>query len=298
MKNIQYIFLIACLFLSLTACEKLVLDKEPLDIIAGPAVWQDQALVDAFMADLYFDTDFLERRNNSNVDAQVALSTSMSMIASLGGEGRSYGGHHGPYQASTRPMTAAGVHPQLDYWKYDNIRDCNLLIEKLQTESPLDKAFIDQRISEARFLRAYMYFQMVKRYGGVPLITEVQTLDTPLSELQVSRNSEKEVYDFILSEMDNLGQSLPSEYGAADKGRPTKWAAYALQSRAAIYAASIAKYGEVQLNGLLGFSANDVSTYAQKSYDASQTLINNGIHQLYKPIVRSENAADLLGIWY
>ncbi|MEM7371715.1 MAG: RagB/SusD family nutrient uptake outer membrane protein [Bacteroidota bacterium] len=282
MTRILYTIATAFLLLWVAGCESIVLDKQPLDIISDPVVWQDPALVDAFLADMYFDTDFLERRNNSTVNPQVALSTSMSMIASLGGEGRSYGGHHGPYQASTRPMTAAGVHSQLDYWKYDNIRDCNLLIEKLQTEAELDQSFIDQRIAEARFLRAYMYFQMVKRYGGIPLITEVQTLDTPLGELQVSRNSEKEVYDFIISEMDDLGQALPSTYDAADKGRPTKWAAYALQSRAAIYAASIAKYGQEQMSGMLGFPSGDVNGYAQKAISASETIMNNGIHALYE----------------
>jgi len=281
MKNIQYTVITAILVLLITGCES-VLDKEPLNIIADPDVWKDKALVDAYMADLYFDTDLIERRNDERDYSQTALSTSMSLIASMGGEARSYGGHHGPYQASTRPITAEGAHDLLDYWKYDNIRDCNLLIEKLQTESPLDQAFIDQRVAEARMLRAYMYFQMVKRYGGIPLITEVQDIDAPPEELYVSRNSEKEVYDFIISEMDDLVLDLPSEYGAADKGRPTKWAAYALQSRAAIYAASIAKYGTVQLNGLLGFPSSDVATYAQKSYDASQAILGNGIHQLYE----------------
>jgi len=127
-----------------------------------------------------------------------------------------------------------------------------------------------------------MYFQMLKRYGGIPLVNEVQDIDASLDELRVFRNSEQEVYDFIISEMDALAQILPSEYGAEDKGRPTKWAAYALQSRAALYAASIAKYGEMQLNEVLGIPATDVTTYAQKSFDASQTIINNGIHELYE----------------
>jgi hypothetical protein len=232
-------------------------------------------LINSYLADLYYRTDFIELRGNENEQ------TSLAMIASTGGEGRSFGAHHQSYIASTSVITSAGVPDELDYWKYYIVRDCNYFIEKLQ-ESPLDQEIVTQRIAEVRFLRAYIHFQMVIRYGGVPIITEPQSIDDPEELIYVPRNSEKEVYDFIIQETTELAQILPSEYAAEDKGRPSKWAAYALQSRAALYAASVAKYGQVQLNGLLGFPASDVEGYAQISYDASKAIINNGIHSLYE----------------
>lgn len=272
MKNLKY--LILALFLVSSGCEEF-LEKEPIDIISDASLWEDRNLIDAYVADLYYRTDFIEIRGNYNEQ------TSFAMIASMGGEGRSFGAHHQSYIASTNVITAAGVVNELDYWKYNIIRDINIMIENLET-SPLDQDFKDQRVAEARFLRAYIYFQMVIRYGGVPILTRVQQLDDPQEMIYVPRNSEKEVYDFILSETNSLTQILPSSYADADKGRPTKWAAYALQSRAALYAASIAKYGQVQLNGLLGFPAADVDHYAQISYDASTAIMGNGIHALYE----------------
>lgn len=274
MKLNKIKFVLPFLLLGSQGCND-VLDLEPLDIISDAVVWEDPNLIDAYLADLYYRVDFIELRGN------LAEQTSFAMIASMGGEGRSFGAHHPSYIASTNVITASGVEGELDYWKYNNIRDCNYFIQQLQ-KSPLDEDVIVQRTAEARFLRAYMYFQMVIRFGGVPIITEPQPVDAPRDEIFVPRNSEKEVYDFIINEMEELAGILPSEYGAADKGRPTKWAALALQSRAALYAASIAKYGEVQLDGLLGFPAGDVTHYAQISYDASDAIINNGIHALYE----------------
>lgn len=248
--------------------------------------------MNSYLADLYYRTDFIEKRYDANY-GQADDGTSLCMIASMGGEGRSYGAHHLPYIASTNVITSAGANAGIEYWNYTTVRDINFFIEKLSESISFDQEFIDQRIAEVRFLRAYIYFEMVKRYGGVPIMTLAQSMDDPAEEIYVPRNSEKEVYDFIISEMEELAQILPSTYSANDKGRPTKWAAYALQSRAALYAASIAKYGILQLDGLLGFPVSDVPYYAQISYDASKTIINNGIHFLYEtqadPVVNYQN---------
>ncbi len=281
--SIQKILLL--LLLANTGCQK-YLDKEPLDIISDAVVWEDPALVDAYLADLYFRTDFIELRGNN--DEQ----TSFAMIASMGGEGRTHGTHQQSYIASTSVLTSSGIPSELNYWKYQNIRDCNYFLQKIN-ESVLDDALIKQRSAEVRFLRAYMYFQKVIRFGGIPIITVPQDIDAPKEQIFVPRNSEKEVYDFIINELQELTQILPSQYADKDKGRPTKWAAHALISRAALYAASIAKYGQVQLNGLLGFPATDVTRYAQISYDASKAILSNGIHALYKqhtnPVANFQN---------
>jgi hypothetical protein len=298
MKRIKFLIII-CTLLTL-GCESF-LEKQPLDIISDNVLWEDKALVNSYLADLYFRTDFIEKRNNHQ-------DVSFAMIASMGGEGRSYGAHHPGYYVSTSPITSAGVDAELDYWDntpwtqprtkgtstaYRLIRDCNYFIENMQENMNFDPSFIDQTISEVRFLRAYVYFQLVIRYGGVPLITHTQSLTATPEELNVSRNSEKEVYDFIIAEMNDLIQDLPSVYEVKDKGRPTKWAAYAFQSRAALYAASIAKYGQIQLAGLLGFPASDVEYYAQISYDASKSIISNGLNSLYEkyldPTVNYQN---------
>jgi len=247
------------------------LDKEPLALISEDLVFEDPALTDAYLADIYNRVDFPGLRDNPE-------NTNYAMIASMGGEGRSYGGHHPPYGNSTNVITSASGLPGLHYWNYENIRECNNFIEKI-AESSLNPQVIEQRSAEVRFIRAYMYFQMVIRYGGVPIVTVVQPLDAPEEDIYIPRNSEKEVYDFIINELDAISQILPSQ--PLDRGRPSKMAALALNSTAALYAASIAQFGQQQLNGLLGFPSADVKYYAQLSYDASKEIIDSGLHSLY-----------------
>ncbi len=221
MKNIKY--LIITVYLEFSGCED-VLDKQPLDIISDAVVWQDKNLVEAYLNDLYYRTDFVNLTGGPGFNE--------GMVASMGGECRPFGGWQDPYTAATTIIDETGAHPSLEYWKYSNIRDVNYFIEKMETETEFSQEYIDEKIAEARFLRAYMYFEMVKRYGGVPILTVAQSIDTPEEELYVSRNSEKEVYDFIGFEMDAIALVLPESYGTEGKGRPTKWAALALKSRA------------------------------------------------------------------
>ena len=272
MKNIKYIIL--GMFFTIMSCND-VLDKEPFDIISDAAVWNDEALVDAYLNDVYFKTNFLNLNNHRGYN--------QAMVACMGGEMRVYGAWQQPYAASTEVITETGAHWVLEYWKYDNIRDANYIIERLETESTLDQDFITQKVAETRFLRAYMYFEMVKRYGGVPIVTKALPLDATEEELYVSRNTEKEVYDFIASELDDLilNELLPVSY-AEGVSRPTIWAAYALKSRAMLYAASIGTWGTVQLNGLVGIPAGDVQGYAQASYEAAKKVIEESGHQLYE----------------
>lgn len=118
---------------------------------------------------------------------------------------------------------------------------------------------------------------MVKRYGGVPLITVPQALDESWEELYPSRNSEQEVYDFILAEMDDIinNEYLYETVGDDNLGRPTKYAALALKSRAALYAGSIAQFGKVQMNGLLGIPSSLAEHYYRESYKASKEIGKN-----------------------
>lgn len=64
-------------------------------------------------------------------------------------------------------------------------------------------------------------------------------------------------------------------------GRANKWAALSLHCRAALYAGSIAQYGRVQLDGLLGIPANEASTYYEKAYNAALTIIKESPYKLY-----------------
>ncbi|MBE9600272.1 RagB/SusD family nutrient uptake outer membrane protein [Pedobacter sp. MC2016-24] len=91
---------------------------------------------------------------------------------------------------------------------------------------------------EARFLRAFFYFELIKRYGDVPLITTPLTVEEANA---VKKSTYSQVVDFIVAECDAIIPKLPASYATlpgAETGRATKGAAYALKARTLLYAAS------------------------------------------------------------
>ncbi len=270
MKKITYLLGIILLLMS---CQD-VLDIQPTNIISEEAVKNDPALVEAFLTKIYNSTRLQTRGVNDNYAPDEATLHVMS------GESNIFAAWQVPFNAAMRIIDENGAHPAAEYWPYGNIRSANEIIEILE-EANFDEDIVKQQVAEARWLRAFMYFELVKRYGGVPLITVPQSIDQPIEELYVERNTEKEIYDFIASEMDELVNILPESYDASEYGRPNRWAAYALKSRAMLYAGSIAKYGTVQLNGILGIPSGEANSYFQKAYDASMKVINESPHALY-----------------
>lgn len=271
MKKILYIGLILCL--AVTSCQD-AFDLTPTDIISGDIVFEDEGLADAFLVDLYDRAQFHIKSLGSNIN--------MGLINSCGGESRNFAPWQAPFgQVLDRDFNEEGA-GILAYWPYGLIRECNVFIESLGQSTALSEDYVNVRSAEARFIRAWEYMEMVIRYGGVPLITEAQDIDAPSEELFVARNSEKEIYDFIGAEMDEIATILPEQ--ADIDGRVTRWAALALKSRAMLYAASVANFGTEQLNGVIGFPQSEARSYYQKSLDASSEIINNGPFSLYRRI--------------
>lgn len=275
MKRTIHIFLILSLLLS--SCLKDVLDKQPLDSIPDEEIWQDQTLIDGYLTNVYLQMYML---TNETPDKEGSSSDDWNgpfIVNELSDECmRNW--IWGQSQAKTNGITITGG--VLDWWEnaYIAIRSLNEFIQKLP-QSPVADNFKAMRLAEARFLRAYNYFAMVKRYGGVPIITKPQQISDSYEELYRVRNKEQEVYDFVLSEMDSIINDLPDR-AATEYGRPSKYTALALKCRAALYAASIARFGTVELNGITGIPASDADYY-QQAYDAARLIINSGQYALY-----------------
>lgn len=165
------------------------------------------------------------------------------------------------------------------YWKdaYQIIRQANALIQDLPNHS--DLAGYEEWIGEARFIRAYTYYALVKRYGGVPIVKEPQPMADDVSQLYVARNSHEECVDFILEDLDYAMQHM-----SADKvnGRANKFVAAAVKARVALYAGSVARYGQAynytgqtgtMLTGLPEERAND---YFQQAFAATLEVEKGG----------------------
>src|SRR5437867_9401998 len=123
---------------------------------------------------------------------------------------------------------------------YAGIRATNYLLQKAE-ESGLGSE-IDRWVGEALFFRAYNYWTLVKKYGGVPLITKV--LDVTSPEVYAARSTQQEVIDFIIADLDKAVPKLlkQSQLSAAEMGRVTQGAALALKARAALYQGTWLKY--------------------------------------------------------
>ncbi len=274
MKNLRNKLFITSIIIFLTGCYD-PFDLTRNDIISDDLVFDNPNLADAFLFDLYDRAQFHIKSGNGNLN--------MGLISSFGGESRNYGvSWQIPYtQVVDVDYNENGLQGKvLDYYDYALIRECNQMITKLPQSKNLTQYFIDSRVAEAKFIRAHAYFEMVKRFGGVPLITDVVPIQGNYDEIYRERNSEKEIYDFISSEMEEISEVLPAF--SIEEGRITKWTALALKSRAMLYAASVANFGSEQLDGLLGFPSNEASNYYLESLNASREIIQSGVFSLYR----------------
>jgi hypothetical protein len=195
------------------------------------------------------------------------------------------------------PFGGMDIGAGFGYWPYANIRNVNILINDLpKYADKLGQAKVDAIIGEAHFLRAYYYFALAKRYGGVPIITIVQDPGAPISELQVHRDKEEATWDFIGAELD-LGYKMMPETNQT--GRANKYVAAALKSRAMLYAGCIAKYGSVNFVngearslGFVGIGSDKANGYFTKAFDAAKLL--EGHYSLYeKNPDKVQNYVDL-----
>lgn len=278
MKKIKFHGMLTVLFIvMLTSCD--ILDKKPLDMISDDIVWDDPTLVDAYMASQYANMSILKMDEPQKLGGGWAFKGSFQYILDIADETcQPTWNLAGVTGYKTGSLNIAGGF--MEYWElpYEINRRLNELIERLPN-SANDQKFIDTRVAEARFLRAFNYFYMVKRYGGVPLVTEALPMDAPDEKMYPVRNSEQEVYDFIITEIDaveDLLTALPADYGRASQG-----AALALKCRAALYAGSIAQFATMQLDGLLGIPQGQANNYYQKAYDAAIKIQGLGKYVLY-----------------
>ncbi|MBB3186198.1 RagB/SusD family nutrient uptake outer membrane protein [Microbacter margulisiae] len=285
MKKIFLYIMLAFLLIVVNSCVNDLLNKQPLNIISDDVLWNDQALVNAYITDIYSGLTFLEMTEGSDNRSQMGggsstdnwfdinLSTELSDEAMCG---MPWLWTYYRWKPGYQQLGQTGG--LMDFWGYSSIRKMNVFIEKMKT-STLDPTFIKSAIAEVRFLRALSYFEMVKRYGGVPLLTEAQSITTPIDSLYMPRNTEEAIYNFVNSEVDAIVPDLPLV--PSETGRASKGAALALKSESSLYAARIATWGTVQLNGLVGIPAQDANKFWQASLDASKAVMNLGVYSLY-----------------
>lgn len=280
------LFLIITVIAFLSSCEN-VLDLEPYDRVPATQLFSDERGLSTILATLY---------NRCPIeDYNYVPNSTMNMTGTnpeLGG-GWSLDAHTDNMVIVSNGGDA--VAPVNDgYWDYTGIRYVNQFfdnISALKGKVLTDDAY-NRLWSEAHWIRAYMYYALVSRYGGVPLISKSLSIGGDNSQLYIPRSTEKETWDYVLAECDSAIMYLPNTVTVTEgELRATKWAAYALKSRAALHAASIAKFwNNASLTGAAvdaklvgGMSITDANNYYLQCINASKEIIDNSGKTLYKP---------------
>lgn len=247
------------------SCKQDFLNLSPLNSISDQDVWKNASLMRLFVNNVYNGVESGIALTCDNMNAPMAVMTDEARSAYVGST------------ANTTLITGSysTANAPLNDWsqQYGNIRNANIFLDNVgaSTVPSTDK---DKMTGEIKFLRALSYFELVKRFGGVPLIERVQQLS---DELMVARNTLSECYAFIEKDLNDAITLLPPTNSG---GLATRWAALALKSRVMIYAASYAKYGVMDPDGFGALPASDADAYWQKGFDAAAEVINSGPHSL------------------
>lgn len=264
------------------------LELEPLDKVSPEQLLETEGGVKALLSNIYTMIpmeDFNYRPNNGFNQRGYDGVNETTNLAFLTDE-------------ATRSDGGVGIgYEGFNYWPYGDIRQVNIFmqnVEKAKEAGTISVADADRMTGEAHFARAYMYYGLVKRYGGVPLIDKVQDddyADGGPGAVAVPRSTELDTWKFVLNECTLAAATLPDATSGSDLYRVTKWAAYALKSRVALHAASVAKYwnlaplaGEAVTQKLVGgMTSADADAFYKECIEASKFLIENSGKSLYKP---------------
>lgn len=269
MKKLSLKIFVSASLLAFAGCNDW-LERKPQNVILEEQVWNDPKMITGLLANYY-----------DRLPAHTSLTTGWAEFAA--------------YDEAMWSNNDDGRNNIINYpfnrwtlWDYGLIRDINLALESIDKHAvKLSDTQKAQFNAELRFLRAYVYFEHVKRMGGVPLVTKqlIYDFSGDPSTLQQARNKEEEVYDFIASELDAVKDVLGN---GTSNTRANKFTALAVKSRAMLYAASIAKYNNQLASpittpgGEVGIPAARAKDYYAKSLAASQEIINSGSYDLYK----------------
>jgi hypothetical protein len=283
MKRILYLLLAAVVLNGTASCKKDFLDLKPQDAYSDETVWQDPALVQTFVNNIYLGIP----HGFSNI-----------MMSSMADE-TMYNADFGSSNITKSLVTPSdysifdegfwsGNRQRLMGWTmvYKFVRPANMFFEKIDAVPFTNEEDRNRMKGEVHFLRAYLYHNLVSMYGGVPIITKSYGLN---DDFKVERNTYEDCINFIIKELDSAAQQLPLSYTGANIGRATKGAALALKARVLLYAASDLYNSDASWAGgfankaLVGYVGGDRTARWQAAKDAAKAVMDLNMYSLYMP---------------
>lgn len=265
MKNILKIYmpvLTTSLLIMLAGCNK-ALDLKPINEISDASFWksasQFQLAANEFYTYLRTFTDVIN--DNPHADRRGDFF---------------WAGGSNSFSNGTNaiPLTDANWNTA-----YTRIRATNYLLDRASVYT--DQAEIAKYVAEAKFFRAYLYFDLLEQYGDVPIVDKLLTINSP--ELTGARDSRDKVVDFIISDLESAIGALPVESAIAanDKGRISKGAAQAFLGRVALYEGTWQKFRN---------NASRANALLDKAISNSSAVIASGEYQIFAPAVLGDSA--------
>lgn len=264
-----YLTIVTGLVLSMSACSDFM-DLTPEDQYDDETVWSDAELVQTIVNDIYGYLHHGAEEVTSSAITDDAFFTHV------------YG---------TRDCNEATVNSSSLGWydrddcpfkwevRYKGIYRANLFfanIDKVPEKVGFD---LDVMKGEVYFLRAYLYSELVRGFGGVPLVDKVYTIEEA-SNLELPRSNMKECLDFILADLEKAIQLLPETVSSSNLGRATKSAAKGLKARMLLHVAS-PLYADRTVNTLECNQYNgDRNALYEQALAAAKEVINSGLHSL------------------
>ncbi len=236
MKNIPFFIVIALLALTAasTGCKKDWLNPAPENtLIQTDSTFLDKDNAEKFVNSCYSWTI----QWGQHVFSWIGMSSITSDDADKGSDPGDLGADKDQMDALTYTPTSLSV---LEVWEanYTGIGRCNQAIENIPKFEGMDANLASRLIGEAKFLRAYYYFNLVRCYGNVPKIARVYTGEEAAQIYEdYSGSPKEEIYALIEADLIDAAARLPlkSAYPAKDLGRATKGAAQGLLAKVYMY---------------------------------------------------------------
>jgi len=219
--------LLATLFVLciVAGCNKKFLDVPPQGQQAGQQFWQSEADATKAVNAMY-----------ANLHSWTQVAFAPIAIESMGSDDAEKGSSpsDATFMNNFDNFSASSTEGQiLDFWigEYQEINFCNQVLDNIPAIT-MDESLKARYLAEAKFIRAYAYFRLVRAFGDVPLRLH---LPVDASEYNIPRTPKADVYAAIEQDLTDAASVLPASYGVADIGRATKGAAMALHAKVAMY---------------------------------------------------------------
>lgn len=252
MKNKYRIYLLFVLpAVLMTACKKDFLQRNPKTEITSVEFFKTSSDLETYTNGLYY---MLPASSDDLFSDNISVYTGAAELDNL-------------IRGKISPDNVSGW----DNW--GDLRRINFMLDNVYKTTG-DQAAINHFIGIARFFRGLFYFNMVKRYGDVPWYSHVmQTSDQQM--IYKARDPRTLVVDSLMADLEFAVANIGTTMNGGTNTRVTKWAAYTLLARVALYEGTFRKYhADLNLQGT-------AQAYLQRAVVAADTIMNNGGFAVY-----------------